>query len=76
MRLFGVSDEKLTPICVWTGIGHANHSATIVSQILVEFISEFLTPDRVSPLSRPCWVSSLNHESLDVPMKKASIVVV
>jgi len=48
------SDEKLATICIGTCICHAQSVWSIMSEVWMEFIFKFSTPDALSSSACPC----------------------
>jgi len=68
-------DEKLTSICIWTGICHWHNTSPNVFQVSRYFIFEFSSIDALSASTCSRGITTLNHEIFDNSMKNCAIVV-
>lgn len=75
LRLSGICEEELAQIRIRSVVGHRNHGAVRVFQIVLEFILEFLSPNRVAAFAGAGRIARLHDEALDIPVEQAVVVV-
>jgi len=68
-------DEELRAVRVWPRIGHRKAERTIMLQVLIDFVLEFLAPDRDPSSPIAVRITSLNHKALDHPMEDKVVIV-
>ena len=68
-------DKELTAVCVLSCIGHGQNTRTIVTQIMMELVLEFSSPDTGSTSSIAHGISSLDDKALHDAMEGETVVV-
>lgn len=68
-------DEKLRPVGIGPGIGHAERKRAVVAQVAVELVFEFASPNRLAARPIAQRVSHLHHEARNHPVHDGAVVV-
>lgn len=63
------ADLQLTAIGILPFVGHAHRPSSIMLVRPLKLILKVLSPDALTAAPGPGWVSTLDHEPLDVPME-------
>lgn len=71
-RGWGGGDEKLGAVGSWAGVGHGEYTRCAVTEIGVEFISEFVTRAAAAAFG---WIAALQHETFDHAVEGNAIVI-
>lgn len=71
-RSRGSGDEKLGAVGSWSGVGHGENTRGAVTEIGVEFISEFITRAAAAAFG---WIATLQHEAFDHAVESNTVVI-
>ena len=66
VRLWGMRDKELTPVGVWTGVGHGDYAGFVGQRIIRNFIFKTVAGP---PCTGACGISALDHEIADHPVE-------
>ena len=69
------SDEELAAICVRSAICHRKKTGFIKLELCRDFIAKWFSPNRLTTTACSCWVSTLEHETLNNAVEDDSIVI-